>query len=414
MEQVLVADLIEKGQRIISTFRYKPSTIRHYNRHWASLKQFFENNGETLFSTELSNEFVASQKAMADKGLISPSKMRGIKRAVYFLQECYMRDENITWERIHKHVVQLDDVPLLLTAYEQYRYSISTSLSKGSVKCYCKIVESFLVFLKRHGIYEIGNIKQNDIKNFIQNISISRPKGMHVVLPVLRSFLRFMIEQESTLQPLLWAVPQNAGQKSSIVNTVTQQELQKLDSFIRQNGPTPKRNHAIFLLASRMGLRQSDIAGLKLGDINWRNSTIKIVQQKTSAELVFPLLPDVGNSLADYILNKRPDTFNDYVFIRHLAPYEKISPALCSTVVQRAMKHCGINEEKGMSQGIHCLRHTVAQKMLAESVPLPVISSALGHKDKNSTKKYLSVDTKKLRFCALSLSGIEVEKEELL
>ena len=142
-------------------------------------------------------------------------------------------------------------------------------------------------------------------------------------------------------------------------------------------------------------------------------STIEIIQQKTFEELSLPLLADVGNSLVDYILNERPDTSNDYVFIRYLAPYEEISSAVCSEVVRLAMKHCGIHEEKGMSQGIHCLRHTVAQKMLAESVPLPVISSVLGHKDKNSTQKYLSVDTKKLRFCALGLSGIEVEKEEL-
>ncbi len=414
MEQILVTDLVEKAQRVISNFSYKPSTIRHYNRHWKSLKQLFEKNGNSFFSMELSDEFVALKKAMADKGLISPSNMRGIKRAVYLLQECYKHGEDITWERVQRHEVQLDDAPMLLTAYKQYGYSISASLSKGSVKCYCRLVESFLIFLKRHGIYEIGNVNQNDIRDFIKNISVSRPKGMHVALPVLRSFLRFMIEQDTTLQPLLWAVPQNAGQKSSIVNTVTQQELQELDSFIRQNGPSPKRNHAIFLLASRMGLRQSDIAGLKLGDINWRNSTIKLIQQKTSEELVFPLLPDVGNPLADYILNERPNTSSCYVFIRYLAPYERISPTLCSTVVRRAMKHCSIHEEKGMSQGIHCLRHTVAQKMLAESVPLPVISSVLGHKDKNSTQKYLSVDTKRLRFCALGLSGIEVEKEELL
>jgi len=413
MEQILVTDLVEKAQRTISTYGYKSSTIRHYNRHWANLKQFFENNGEAIFSTELSDKFVAIKKAMVNKGLISSSYMRGIKRAVYFLQECYIRNENITWERIHRHVIQLDDAPNLLTAFERYKCSISTSLSNGSVNCYCKIVESFLIFLKKNAIYEIDNIKQNDMKDFIKNVSVSRPKGMHVVLPALRSFLRFIIKQDPTLQPLLWAIPQNAGQKSSIVNTVTQQELQKLDSFIRQNGPSPKRNYTIFLLASRMGLRQSDIAGLKLGNIDWRNSMIKIIQQKNSAELVLPLLPEVGNSLVDYILNERPDTSNGYVFIRHLAPHEKISSALCSNIVRLAMKYCGIHEEKGMSQGIHCLRHTVAQKMLAESVPLSDISFTLGHKDKNSTKKYLSVDTKKLRFCALGLSGIEVEKEEL-
>lgn len=237
---------------------------------------------------------------------------------------------------------------------------------------------------------------------------------MTFLLPVLRSFISFMINKDNTFQKLLWAVPQNAGRKHPIISTLTEQELQELEGFIQQTGPSPKRNHAIFLLASRMGLRESDIAGLKLCGIDWRHSTIRIIQQKTSEELQLPLLADVGNALADYILNERPDTTTGYVFLRCLAPYEKISSGVCSTIVRLAMKHCGIHEEEGMSQGAHCLRHTVAQKMLVKSVPLPVISSILGHKDKNSTKIYLSIDTKMLRFCALDLSCIEVEKAELL
>jgi len=414
MEQVLVTELIEKAQKFITTFGYKPSTIRHYNDHWGELKRFFESNSHPLFSIELSEKFLVLQKKRETECLMSASNMRGIRRAVYFLQEFHNHSGNVKWQRFQRHIVKMDDAPMLLVMYEQYRYHISSSLSNGSVKCYCKIIESFLLFLKGCTIYDIANVTQQDIRDFIKNISVSRPKGMHVVLPVLRSFLRFMIEQDSTLQPLLWAVPQNAGRKSPIMSTLTEQELQELDSFIRQSRPSPKRNYAIFLLASRMGLRKSDIAGLKLCDIDWRHSTIKIIQQKTYKELVIPLIADVGNSLADYILNERPNASNNYVFLRYLAPYERISSAVCSEVIRLAMKHCNIHEEKGMSQGIHCLRHTVAQKMLAESIPLPVISSILGHKDKNSTKIYLSVDTKALRFCALNLSGIEVEKEELL
>lgn len=414
MKQILVTELIEKAQSIITTFGYKLSTIRHYNDHWNKLQHFFLSNNQLIFSMELSDEFLTLQKDREFKGFMSASNMRGIRRAVCFIQQCYSQDGNIQWKRMQRHIVKLDDAPMLLAIYEQYRYSINCSLSKDSVKAYCRIVESFLNFLKRCKISCIADTTQEDIKNFINNISESHPKGMHVVLPVLRSFLRFVIEQNSIMQPLLWAVPQNVGRQSTLISTLTEQELKELDSFIHQEGPTPKRNYAIFLIASRMGLRKSDIAGLKLCDIDWRHNMIKVVQQKTSQELAIPLVVDVGNALADYILNERPDIPNHYVFLRYLAPFERISSAACSEVIRLAMKNCCIHEEKGMSQGIHCLRHTVAQKMLSESVPLPVISSILGHKDKNSTKIYLSVDTKTLRFCALDLSGLEVKKEELL
>jgi hypothetical protein len=51
--------------------------------------------------------------------------------------------------------------------------------------------------------------------------------------------------------------------------------------------------------------------------------------------------------------------------------------------------------------------------MLAQEVPLPVISSILGHGNPESTKTYLSTDLEHLRVCALPLDGIEVAQEEL-
>ena len=69
----------------------------------------------------------------------------------------------------------------------------------------------------------------------------------------------------------------------------------------------------------------------------------------------------------------------------------------------------GVNERKGF----HCLRHSLAARMLAQEVPLPVISSILGHGNPESTKTYLSTDLEHLRVCALTLDGIEVAQEEL-
>ncbi len=235
MEQVLVSELIEKAQKFIANFGYKPSTIRHYNDHWGKLERFFEINSHPLFSIELSEKFLALQKKKETEGLMSASNTRGIRRAVYFLQEFHNRNGNIKWERFQRHSLKLDDAPRLLVVYEQYRYHISASLSNGSVKCYCKIIESFLLFLKGCTIYDIANVTQQDIRDFIKSISVSRPKGMHLVLSVLRSFLRFMIQQDSTLQPLLWAVPQNVGRKYPIMSTLTEQELHELDSCISKS-----------------------------------------------------------------------------------------------------------------------------------------------------------------------------------
>ena len=50
---------------------------------------------------------------------------------------------------------------------------------------------------------------------------------------------------------------------------------------------------------------------------------------------------------------------------------------------------------------MHSLRHTLASKMLANDVELPVISSVLGHVTSEATSVYLHTDIDQLRECAL-------------
>ena len=76
------------------------------------------------------------------------------------------------------------------------------------------------------------------------------------------------------------------------------------------------------------------------------------------------------------------------------------------------MKAAGIRQEPGDRRGFHCLRHSVAARLLSEETPLPIISSILGHRNKGSTKVYLSTDFEHLRACALNLEGIEVARED--
>lgn len=170
----------------------------------------------------------------------------------------------------------------------------------------------------------------------------------------------------------------------------------------------------MLLLALRTGLRSIDITNLQLDDIDWKNNAIEIVQKKTGSSLVLPLLTDVGNALADYILNGRPNSPLHYIFLRSQAPHQQLSEHSCCYGISKSMmKKAGVRQGEGERNGFHSFRHSVAARLLAEETPLPVISSILGHRNKDSTMIYLSTDLKHLRTCALNLAGIEVTRGEL-
>ena len=72
------------------------------------------------------------------------------------------------------------------------------------------------------------------------------------------------------------------------------------------------------------GLRAIDVCELKLKDIDWDKDIIRVIQSKTKQPLNIPLRNLYGNALVDYILNERPDSDSEYLFLRSLAPYEKL------------------------------------------------------------------------------------------
>ncbi len=278
------------------------------------------------------------------------------------------------------------------------------------------VSRQFLEYLEQRKVKDITEVQLNEISSFIPFISKQyQPTSMRTVLSALRSFLRFVESKNLTEFRLSNAIPSSSGRKTVIVPTITPEEEQKLLNSVDRTTASGKRNYAMLLLALRTGLRSIDIVNLKLGDIQWKSNTIEIVQAKTGVPLVLPLLTDVGNAIADYILNGRPDSQQPYIFLRTQAPYRKLSGhSACYEISCKMMKAAGIRQGKGDRKGFHCLRHSLAARLLAEETPLPIISSILGHQDKDSTKIYLSTDLEHLRACALSLTGIEVTKEELL
>ena len=74
--------------------------------------------------------------------------------------------------------------------------------------------------------------------------------------------------------------------------------------------------YAIFMLASRLGLRSSDIRNIKFEDIDWDKNCITLIQQKTKRKIELPLIADVGNAIVDYLKNER-ETEKNKLLVYH-------------------------------------------------------------------------------------------------
>jgi site-specific recombinase XerD len=415
MKEILLSELIEQTRKCIRSFEHSQSTLYQYQLGWRAFTDYFRKNHQVTFSKQFAEKYIHELKVQLETGSIKKWRYKLYRLSVCWLIE-YFEQGNITW-KYHKQVLtnQVCQPAYILLQKEYLNNLKIEGISYRTIQLYDTISRQFLEYLEQKKINNITEVQLDHIRLFIPFISKRyQPTSMRTVFSSMRSFLRFVEEKDVTLPRLSGVIPSSFGRKTAIIPTITSIEEQKLLKSVDITTPGGKRNYAMLLLALRTGLRSIDIAQLKLKDIHWENNFIEIVQEKTNVPLVLPLLVDVGNAIADYILNGRPDSQQPYIFLRTQAPFQNLAGrSACYAVGNKIMKEAGIRQGKGERQGFHCLRHSVAARLLSEETPLPVISSILGHRDKDSTKVYLSTDLEHLRICGLNFNGIEVNREEL-
>ena len=256
------------------------------------------------------------------------------------------------------------------------------------------------------GVKDIAEIKVSDILSYIEKMNRDTLAKMHVSLNVLRIFFRYLYEYSILSVDYSRIIPKdNYKNQPKLPSTFTDEEIVTLFNAVDRGNPKGKRDYAILLLATKLGLRASDICELRFENIIWERNVIRFNQYKTGKPLELPLLPEIGNAMIDYLRYGRPVSPDSNFFIHVQTPYDRIHTSDLGNLVRKYLTLAGINYSN-RKHGPHALRHCFASALLKEKVPLPVLSEALGHENMESTMFYLRIDINSLRKCALEVPPV--------
>jgi integrase/recombinase XerD len=223
-----------------------------------------------------------------------------------------------------------------------------------------------------------------------------RPANAKTMVGALRVYLRFLATSGLCQAGLDHALPCVAEWKlSSLPRYLNAAQAYCLIDSCEKNGPQGLRDRAIVLLLIRLGLRAGDIAGMCLGDIDWREATL-LVRGKGRRDVCLPLPQDAGDAVLDYIEGARPQIPIDRVFLCTRAPFRPLeSGSIVSGIVRAALKRAGIKQPP--TYGANLLRHTAATMMLRGGATLHEIGTVLRHKSPDTTAHYAKVDVAALQ-----------------
>jgi integrase len=274
----------------------------------------------------------------------------------------------------------------------------------------CWNVSSFLLALQNTGCHSLSEITEDAVLSVLTNES-GYPIKSATYAGQITAVFKKLAEESGDCQRVLLFIPSIRKHRKNI-QYLTVDERSKVKSILRDSENNLNlRDRAIGYLLYFTGLRCSDIANLKLSDVDLDKDKIMITQQKTSSPLNFSLSAIVGNALIDYVNQERRKSESPYVFLSEVPPFGKLKAGSIGAITNKFYECAEIRQVPGDRRGGHLFRHNFATTMLENNVPRVVISRSMGQDSPLSVEPYLSADMVHLKECALSIEAFPVRKE---
>ena len=362
--------------------------------------RFHEERDVEYLSNELIAEYIQTLHERRIDGRIGKRTYQSQLRQIRLLVE-YNDTGKLSWKNTQAGSTY--EIPPTYTAIAD-SYLAASEYHPNTQNDARWVTHKYFVWLSETGYDDLSNVDTKAVQQFMVYCSKSMaPSSMHDVKLHLRKLYDYLSASELSDIPYKELLSFRVNRESKIYPCVPKEELAAMFGAIDRDTKRGKRDYAILLLGAVTGLRAIDVANLKLGDINWVRGEIKLVQAKTETTVVLPLTQDVGEAVKEYILKARPKTETQNIFLRINAPHSELKSAVTiSDIYNDWRRATGLSR----SRRFHSLRRTLGTLMVTSGTPVTTVAQVLGQRDVNSTKQYISLDSKHLKLCALSFDGI--------
>lgn len=337
--------------------------------------------GEGVVAGELTAErvqrFVEARRAAGYRHFLMPSSLSPLLD--------YLRELGVTPEPAT--VAPVGPADLLVARYREYLLA-ERGLAVTTVRYYERVARRFLGEVPvMRGELDLAGVTAGEVGRFVlaECGRCSSGSASNVVV-ALRSLLRFVHVEGLTGGELWTAVPGVAPRPCGLPRALAPGVVARLLESCDRRAGKGRRDFAVLMVLSRLGLRAAEVSAIELGDVDWRAGEL-LVRGKARRRDRMPLPVDVGQALAGYVRRGRPRVESERLFMRVLAPIAPLTSDAVSEIVRHACRRSGLPVV-----GAHALRHTAATETLRAGGSLAEIGQLLRQQTAFTTAIYARVD----------------------
>ncbi len=283
---------------------------------------------------------------------------------------------------------------------------VEKGLSPNTCLAYTRDLESYTNFLSQKKVRDPNQIKRKDIQEYLLAEKSKKKKSASIARAqvALKVFHRFLY-LEKIIHEDITSVLDSVSIWKKMPSYLSQDEMGRMIEFKKiekekkenQNKrlrftKAELRDRAILELFYGTGLRVSELAGLKLININSEGKFIRCFG-KGSKERVLPVGKRAWEAIQIYIDKGRTSNESDggYLFLSNRGfPMKRET---LWHVVKRYARRAGITKKVSP----HVLRHSFATHLLEGGADLRIVQELLGHADIATTQIYTHVSRDRLR-----------------
>ncbi|MFC1668062.1 site-specific tyrosine recombinase XerD [Chlamydiota bacterium] len=289
----------------------------------------------------------------------------------------------------------MNEMHLFIDEFISY-IDVEKGLALNTISAYKSDLEKFLAFLKdkKKSITAFRAVSRDDILDYCMHEKLAgkSPRSLSRNLVSIKMLFTYLVMEgyittnitDSLESPKLWRILPEVLSEEEVVSLLESPEIQKKNGI---------RDRAILELMYATGMRVSEVASLKLDDINFDIGFIRCFG-KGSKERIVPLGTAAKKLLKKYIDTQRKETDKDNTAYLFLSRRGRLftRQGLWKLTKKYALK-AGI----GKKITPHSLRHSFATHLLANGADLRAVQGMLGHADIVTTQIYTSVDKDRLK-----------------
>ena len=287
------------------------------------------------------------------------------------------------------------NLQLLIEQYIAYRQSLGEQQKSNG--CTLRAFGHFI----GAGV-QIADVHPDQVKAFLAGTG-PITVNWHIKLSVLRNFYQYAVSRGYAAEaPLPTVIPKRPP--VFVPHIYSLEEMRRLLHTAKSDNPyrtdiRPDTMHTILLVFYSTGLRIQELINLDRVDVNFTESTMKVIQSKFGKTRLVPFGPQLHQALQDYC-KRRPASPGESPFFMTCHGRRIIKVTLQHTF-RVLCDRAGIRRTDGAryQPRIHDLRHTAAVHRLTSwyrqgadvQKLLPFLSVYLGHVNIRATQVYLSM-----------------------